>query len=385
MTTLRERFFNRLEGTDDLPALFVPDLSSWYQAHRIDVTGGKPQKYGPGELIPEGDPLHELPGTMPPEYRHLTHLGLHRELSLPIPVHNYHWLDVTYDGVEYSSTVEGVERTDTWLTPHGDLVRRWRLAVDDGSWAIVDHPVKSSDDFPALADVYRAQRYSLRAGQVEALADEIGEMGFQDIVLARSPVGLLVHEFIGMVNFVYVLFDNKHVVEEMLELLEERCIEAVRLAASTPARLVILGDNLDENLLAPPVFREYGLPYYRKVARILHDAGKFFSCHMDGNIKGLLPLFSESGLDLYDGCTPEPMNNYRLEDLRDALGPGMHAFTGIPSTLFAQGLDDAVILDYAGRIVDVMGEKAIMNVGDILPVNGDIRQVAEVARLVSAL
>jgi len=385
MTSLGQRFFDRIEGKDTGAALFVPDLSSWYQAHRIDVTHGQAQKYGPGELIPDSDPMHELAGTMPEKFRDLTHLGLHRKLGLPIPVHNYHWLETTLDGVEHKVYRGPDEKTEIWRTPHGDLKRRSRLAADDGSWAIVEFPVKGVSDLAALADVYKATRCFVRAGQVEALARQIGDAGFQDIVLERSPVALLVHEYIGMENFVYMLFDAKDEVRRILEVIEPGCLGAARLAASTPARLVILGDNLDENLIAPPVFADFGLPYYRKVADVLHARGKFFSCHMDGNIKRLLPLFRDSGLDLYDGCTPEPMNNYDLADLTNALGLGMHAFAGIPSTFFAQDLPDSVVLDYARRIVDTLGEKAILNVGDILPINGNIDQVVKVAELVNLL
>jgi len=385
MATHRERFFSRLDGTDDGRALFVPDLSSWYQAHRIDVSHGRAQQYWPGELIPDEDPMHALDGTMPERYRRLTHLGLHRELGVPIPVHNYHWLEVTLEGVDYKSETAGEHLRETWTTPEGTLTRRKRMAVSDGSWAIVEHPVKSVDDFPAALAVFEARRQRARPQQVETLAGQIGQEGFQDLVLNRSPLGALVHDFIGMENFVYMLFDAPPEVEALLSRMEPVFLDAVRLAAGMPARLVILGDNLDENLIAPPVFEKYGLPYYRKAADILHAAGKHFSCHMDGNIARLLPLFMESGLDLYDGCTPEPMNNYTLEELAAAVGAGMHAFCGIPSTLFAQGLPDDMILDYARRIIDALGEKAIVNVGDILPINGDIEQVARVAEMVESL
>jgi uroporphyrinogen-III decarboxylase len=351
----------------------------------MDVSHGTPQKYGPGELIPDDDPMHQLPGTMPPEYRDLTHLGLHRELGVAIPVHNYNWLGVTLEGVEHESETAGVESRGTWRTPHGDLTRRRRLAVDDGSWAIVEHPVKSLDDFRAFEDLVAARTFNPRLERVEQLAARIGDAGFQDIVLDRSPLGALVHDFVGMENFVYMLFDAPDRVEALIETIEPKFLEVVRLAAEMPARLVILGDNLDENLIAPPVFERFALPYYRKVADILHSRGKYFSCHMDGNINRLLPLFRKSGLDLYDGCTPEPMNNYDPERLLDGLGPGMHAFCGIPSTFFVQGLPDSVILDYALRIIETLGEKAILNVGDILPINGDIEQVRRVAQMVEYL
>ena len=73
------------------------------------------------------------------------------------------------------------------------------------------------------------------------------------------------------------------------------------------------------------------------------------------------------------------------ERLLEGLGPGMHAFCGIPSTFFVQGLSDSVILDCARRIMDTLGEKAILNVGDILPINGDIEQVRRVAEMVESL
>lgn len=385
MRTLRRRFFDRLENRDGASALFVPDISTWYQAHRIDVSHGRPQQYGPGELICDADPMHEFPGTMPAKYRHLTHLGLHRALGVPVPVHNYHWLGISYENVEHENESRGVESIERWRTPHGELVRRRRLAVDDGSWAIVEHPVKGISDLPAVADVYTSRRLDARPEQVKQLAAEIGDAGFQDIVLNRSPLGALVHDWIGMEDFVYLLFDNRRELVRLIEEIEPAFLEVVRLAAEMPARVVILGDNLDENLIAPPVFEEFGLPYYRKVAEVLHAGDKYFSCHMDGNIRRLLPLFRESGLDIYDGCTPEPMNNYTLEDLRAGLGDRMHAFCGVPSTFFVQGLPDEVILDYARRIIDTLGQSAILNVGDILPINGDIEQVARIAEMVHAL
>lgn len=385
MTAPRQRFFDRIAGRDDRPALFMPDLSVWYQARRIDVTSGTPQQYVAGELIPDSDPMHALPGTMPAKFRRLTHRGLHRALGVGIPVHNYHWLETRYEGVEYASIIQGRDRTETWRTPHGVLTRRWRLAPDDGSWAIVDFPVKSIDGFAALRDVFESERYSVRHGQIRALAAEIGEDGYQDLPIARSPLGLLVHEFVGMERFVYMLFDHEAEVEGMMEWLGEKRLELARLAASAPARVVILSDHMDENLLAPPLFGKYALPFYRGFAEILHEGGKVFSSHMDGNLKRLLPLLPETGIDLFDGCTPAPMNNYEVEDLKAAIVPGVHAFCGVPSTLFAQGVPDELILDYAKRIVDALGDKVILNVGDILPINGDIEQVARIAEMINGM
>lgn len=385
MTTFRQRFFDRLAGKDPYPALFMPDISTWYQAHRIDVEHGAEQKYFPGEVIPDADPMHKLPGTMPEKYRRLTHKGIHRALNVGLPVHNYHWLKTTYDGVGHRIVTEGFIRTEVWETPHGALTRRYRLAPDDGSWAIVEHPVTSVSQFPALVDIFEAQRYGADMEQIRALAAEIGEDGYQDLPIERSPLGLLVHEFVGMEGFVYMLHDERSKVEGMMEYLAQKRCELAGVAAAAPARVIILSDHVDENLLAPPLFGKYAVPFYRRFTEILHSAGKIVTCHMDGNLKRLLPCLRETGLDYYDGTTPAPMNNYEVEDLAAELPRGMHAFHGVPSTLFVQGATTEEILAYARRIIDVLGDRAILNVGDILPINGDIDKVAAIAEMVNAL
>jgi hypothetical protein len=111
------------------------------------------------------------------------------------------------------------------------------------------------------------------------------------------------------------------------------------------------------------------------VTGILHAHDKYVSTHLDGNIKGYFPLLGKTGFDLLDGCTPAPMFNYEVEQLAAAMPDSMAAFCGVPAALFLEGGSHNMICEYADRIVEALGGRLILNVGDILPPNGDISHV----------
>ena len=179
----------------------------------------------------------------------------------------------------------------------------------------------------------------------------------------------------GFERVAYALADCPERVEAFLKVQEERDLEVVRLAAGGPQRLAIITDHADENLIAPPWYRDYCIPFYRQANDILHAAGQFVSTHLDGNFRGLFPLLAATGFDLLDGCTPAPMFNYEVEELAAALPAGVCAFCGVPSTLFCQRRPTPEILGFGGRIRRAFAGRGFLNVGDILPPDGDIEQV----------
>ena len=55
----------------------------------------------------------------------------------------------------------------------------------------------------------------------------------------------------------------------------------------------------------------------------------------------------------------------------------MYVYCEVPSTIFTQGLDDSQIVDFGKPIVRAFNGRAILNIGDILPPDGDIEQVVK--------
>jgi len=78
------------------------------------------------------------------------------------------------------------------------------------------------------------------------------------------------------------------------------------------------------------------------------------------------------------------MMNYEVEELAGALPGHMACYCGVPATLFCQHLPDEEILSFGRRILDAFAGRVILNIGDILPANGDIEQVVRLGELAAA-
>jgi len=377
--THRQRYFAVVAGEPlDRPAFF-PDITDWYAGMRTPP--GEPRTGGSGALIPDDSPMHSHPGPMPARYADWTFLDFYRRFDWGLPVHVYNWFDEVLDGVRRTVRTEGNRQITRLSCPAGEL-EKVRTMAADGSWAPTVHFVKSLADLDVMRYVVEHTRYEPAYDRVDAVLETLGEMGVADITLMRSPFGKLVHEYMGFEQVVYALHDAPDVLDEFMALQEKLDLELVALAAQAPARVVILSDHADENLISPALYRRFCIPHYRKVCKVLHDAGKIVSTHLDGNFKGYLPFIAETGFDLLDGCTPAPMMNYEVEDLAAALPESMACYLGVPATLFCQHLPNADILDFARRILHAFAGRVLLNVGDILPPNADIEQLIALGEMV---
>lgn len=376
--THRERFFAVMEGRSVDRAPFFPDITNWYSARRTPP--GEPRKGGSGAFIPDDHPMHTEPGDMPEEFAGMTFMDFYRRYDWGLPLHIYNWFDVIYDQAEKTVRTEGNRRITTLRCAKGEL-RKVDLLADDGSWAPSEHYIKTLDDLDVLRCVLEQSSFQPQYERVSAVLDAIGPMGVADITLMRSPFGKLVHEYMGFEQVAYALFDDRERILEFMDFQEQFDLRLAELAAAAPATVVILSDHADENLIAPPYYREFCIPHYRRLAEILHGAGKIISTHLDGNFKGYFPLLGETGFDLLDGCTPAPMMNYEVEELAAALPAEMKAYVGVPSTLFSLHRPDEEILGFGRRILDAFAGRAVLNIGDILPTSGDIHQVIRLGEM----
>ncbi|MFZ2635974.1 MAG: uroporphyrinogen decarboxylase family protein [Rectinemataceae bacterium] len=402
-----QRFFEVARGRIPDRAPFFPDLSTWYQASRLGL--GVEQPYFPGQWIPDDSPLRALPFRpsvaegAPLDPGLATGLGrmgytdIYREFGWGLPAHIYDWYDEEYaDGVEKIVRTEGRCRTVTFRTAKGDLARTYKLDAE-GTWSEYGHMVKDLRDLETVRAIVLGTKRVPRPERVERFLRATEGFGICDLVVFRSPFGKLVHEYMGFENVVYALMDDEPAIVEFMAFQEEHDLRLIEMAASMPGPVVIISDHADENLISPPWYRRYCMPFYRKACDILHGAGKLVSTHLDGNFKGYLGFIRETGFDILDGCTPAPMFNYEVEELADAtavpspdLPAGMAAapmscWCGVPAGLLTIGRPRSEIADFGERIVRAFAGRVILNVGDILPPMGDFGAVVALGERASSL
>jgi len=113
-------------------------------------------------------------------------------------------------------------------------------------------------------------------------------------------------------------------------------LKIIELAAKSFAKLIIILDHADENLISPNQYLKFCIPYYQKACGILHKNNKYISTYLNGNFKGYFLFIKETHFDLLDGCIPALMFNYAPEELALATKDNLHCYCGVPSTLFSQ-------------------------------------------------
>ena len=100
-------------------------------------------------------------------------------------------------------------------------------------------------------------------------------------------------------------------------------------------------------------------------------------------IRGEAPAF-QSEEDSTPELPPETESTVsEIEELPEAMANNMKAYLGVPSTFFTDKTPVETIKQYAGRIVNTLRGRVFMNIGDILPADGDIFKAIEMGKWVA--
>ena len=372
--THRETFFQIVSGKRPRQPLFAPDITDWYLGqHR---KRGEPSRYPPGVFISDDDPIKfDMGEGIDDKFFGMSLLDIYKKYDWGIHCHIRDWAEEYYvDGVTYSVSAGGDRKTIRYATPKGVLKRRFKLATD-GSWCPVDYLLDDISQIDILFEVISATRFTLRDENIRFVTDAISDRGQADIVINRSPFAKLLHEYLGLENTAFCIFEDFGIYKEFEKIQTEKDMELIELACGTSCDIALIYDHTDAKLVPPDWYENYCIPFYKRAGELLRKSNKLISTHVDGNLKSLLPLIKGSGLDILDGCTPAPISDYEPETLAESLGEDMSVFVGVPSSLFCDGTSIDAICAYADRLLKAFEGRAIFNVGDILPVNGSIEHV----------
>ena len=144
-------------------------------------------------------------------------------------------------------------------------------------------------------------------------------------------------------------------------------------------------DNLDGMMTNPNLFKSYCLPQYQKYSDILHSQGKKVGSHTDGNLKYLVDLIPESGLDVCESFTPLPLTDLAFEEAWKKWQQGPIIWGGIPSDLLESRTKQDDFEMYINNLLGTVGNKPIIiGIGDMVLDNNLIDRVKYIAERVEA-
>jgi hypothetical protein len=316
---------------------------------------------------------HHKFGKMPARYRDLSLLGLFDDLGASMRYMQYytgvpHPIRQGFDEhVNTRDRREGRTVTRVIETPHGELVNRNELTIDE-TWRTVEFPVKTSDDLVKLRWLYEHTEYCFD-GQAFDVGDAyIGERGVPQFFLPKSPYQALAQQWMKLEDLIYALADQPAVVEDTMKAIDAAYDPLYeQLCGAGRLEIANFGENLHEQLMSPAYFEKYLLPFYARRAGQLKAAGVYSHVHIDGYFRGLLPRLKDIACDGIEALTPEPQGDMTLEQIREHLGDKV-LLDGIPAVLFLDRMYSRdQLMACVEKLVELFHPNLVLGISDEIP------------------
>ncbi|MGQ9500922.1 MAG: uroporphyrinogen decarboxylase family protein [Anaerolineae bacterium] len=353
---------------------------------------------------------HQRAGTIPPEFHNMSLEGIHRALGVGrqrfmVP---FRWrlrhveMVVTLNGVEifheYEPLVELICGSHDWVktdqagetithyrTPVGSLQTRHKLSqlgVQSGTEPYIEeHFIKGDADYRVLEYLWEHAEYVPMYDAIVQEQCQLEDWGFVVPLLPRIPFQQVLLEYLGEVPLFYALHDTPSQVERLLKLLDEQLMGILNHLAGLPVTYVEFPDNLHGLMTNPALFRKYCLPDYQRYCDVLHHQGKKVGSHTDGDVKPLLKLLKESGLDVCESFSPAPLTSCTFDEAWNFWQGKPMIWGGIPSPLLEERTDERALHEYLEHLLAVVGRQPIiLSIVDMVMGHNSLERIRTIAK-----
>ena len=245
------------------------------------------------------------------------------------------------------------------------------------------HPLAEAQDFRVAEYIVERMEIVPAFERIAQTQAEFGGIGYVVPQIPRIPFQQVLIDYFSTEQLFFALRDYPAQISRLMALLDERMTEVVSLVADLPEEYIEFGDNLDGIMTNPRLFRQYCLPAYHKYIDALHSRGKKVGSHTDGNLRPLLGLLAESGLDVCESFSPVPLTPVTVDEALAAWANGPVIWGAIPSPILEARTPQAEFEAHVDLLLQTVGERPIiLCITDmVLPIN-HIERVRAIAQRV---
>lgn len=173
-----------------------------------------------------------------------------------------------------------------------------------------DAPLRSRADLANIREVgvdTQAQSLLLLDDYVRSVANtEIGLFALMGSFLTDTYTNVF-----GFENFMCMLYDDRDLVEDILERYTAYYVELARKLVRYPLTFFYIGDDIaykSGTLMDPELLRELWVPRMRRIFAPAREAGIPILFHSDGNIEAMLPDLIDMGAAAINPLEPYGMD-----------------------------------------------------------------------------
>ncbi len=329
---------------------------------------------------------HSGHGTLPKKYKGCSMPEILRDLGAGVQVRLLRVWKKEYNNVDVVVEEDPPYTTTEFRTPLGAVTLKTMYTPEEGPWIVyeVELPYKTESDYPIIEYLLENTVLVPDMERYHELEKDVGDDGMvmtgTDLY---SPMQQVMRYWMGYMPFFYQLRDNPGKVERLYELEKELAKKKLRILADSPVEIPMLCANWTDDIHTP-VFKKYFTPWLREAADFFHARGKVTQVHADGEMRRLIPLFLDTGVDVAEAWSPAPMTSVTTGELRKAWGDKVTIWGGVPATLFEPQYSDEEFDAYVMNMFKEIspGNNFIVGMGDNLPFDGKLERIARISELI---
>jgi uroporphyrinogen-III decarboxylase len=251
----------------------------------------------------------------------------------------------------------GETRVQTIITTPGGKLD-YTLGSNEITGFITTHLVKRQEDVELIDRYMPTPRLDREALQRDF--NEMGEDGIMRSGVWGDQAGPWQHAvcLMGTTEMIMAATDSPGWVHEFLEVLWNKKEKWIRenLDGAAVDLVETGGGAASSTVISPKFFREFCLPYDRKMHDLLHSLGHRVVYHTCGGMMPILELIVETGCDAAETLTPKSMGgDARAEEMKERIGRDVALIGGLDqSAVLETGTRDS-IFQHVHEMFDAYG------------------------------
>lgn len=214
-------------------------------------------------------------------------------------------------------------------TPEGTL--SYKTEGDRKTTWITEHLIKQEEDIGLIRKYMPVPKLDL--DPISKRYDEVGDSGILRGFVWGDQAGCWQHAacLYGISDLIMATFDRPGWVHELLQILLEKKLQFIERMKGAKFDLIETGGGAaSSTVISPKIFKEFCLPYDRKMHQALHDLGFRVTYHTCGGTLGIEEYIVQTGADVSETLAPPSVGgNQESWDFRRKIGDRMALIGGL--------------------------------------------------------
>jgi len=188
-------------------------------------------------------------------------------------------------------------------TPEGDLTYKTR--GDRKTTWITEYLIKRDEDVDLIRKYMPVPELALQP--IAKAYDALGDRGILRGFVWGDQAGCWQHAacLMDIQDLILATFDKPDWVHELLSALCEKKLRFIESMKGAKFDLIETGGGAaSSTVISPEIFKEFCLPYDRRIHDALHDLGFKVTYHTCGGTRGIEELIVETGADVSETLAP---------------------------------------------------------------------------------